>query len=215
VVSWQASLLDDGLPSVKVGFDRLERLQLDEHSWVDHVPGWLRGADALFGQLLAIGDWRQRERYLFEQKVLEPRLTAGFSIEAGASTDDAAMPPALAAMAGALSDRYGVVFDRVWVNLYRDGRDSVAWHRDRNGRVHRNPLVATVSLGEPRRFLLRPRASRQGVARSSHRLELGGGDLVVMGGACQHDWEHTVPKTSRSVGARMSVTIRHSVGEPL
>ena len=104
----------------------------------------------------------------------------------------------------------GVAFDRVWVNLYRDGQDSVAWHPDRNGRVHRDPLVATVSLGARRKFQLRPR----GGGRIALVLEPGCGDLVVMGGACQHDWEHCVPKTARAVGPRMSVTIRHSTGTP-
>jgi alkylated DNA repair dioxygenase AlkB len=72
------------------------------------------------------------------------------------------------------------------------------------------PLVATVSLGARRRFLLRPR----GTSRALHRLEPGHGDLVVMGGECQGEWEHTVPKTRQPVGARMSVTIRHSQPAP-
>jgi alkylated DNA repair dioxygenase AlkB len=106
----------------------------------------------------------------------------------------------------------------VWVNLYRDGRDSVAWHRDRNRKVMTRPLVATVSLGARRKFQLRQR----GTTRVAHTFEPGHGDLVVMGGNCQETWEHTVPKTQRTVGPRMSVTIRHSrpaaddtwIGEP-
>jgi alkylated DNA repair dioxygenase AlkB len=93
----------------------------------------------------------------------------------------------------------------VWVNLYRDGRQR-RLHGDRNAKVLTNPLVVTVSLGARRKFLLRAR----GTTRATHRLDPGGGDLVVMGGACQHDWEHTVPKTTKAVGPRMSVTIRHS-----
>ena len=108
-------------------------------------------------------------------------------------------------IAGALSLRYDVVFDRIWVNLYRDGRDSVAWHGDRNRHTHTDPLVATVSLGARRRFLLRPVGGRP-----AHELRPGHGDLVVMGGACQHEWEHTVPKQSAAVGPRMSITLRHS-----
>jgi alkylated DNA repair dioxygenase AlkB len=142
---------------------------------------------------------------MYDQRVLEPRLTAGWSVAAGAAD----VPAALPAMCAPLSGRYGVTFDSVWVNLYRDGRDSVAWHPDRNGRVHRDPLVATVSLGARRKFQLRPR----GGGRIALTLEPGCGDLVVMGGACQHDWEHCVPKTARPVGPRMSVTIRHSTGE--
>lgn len=207
-VAWQPSLLDDAVPpAVDVSYAGMVRHALDETSWVDYCPGWLRGHDALFSVLLETGAWQQRTRWMYEGRVLEPRLTAGFSPDAS----DASVPDVLPSMCSALSDRYGVDFDRVWVNLYRDGRDSVAWHPDRNGRVHRNPLVATVSLGARRKFQLRPR----GGGRIVLTLEPGCGDLVVMGGACQHDWEHCVPKTARPVGPRMSVTIRHSSGELL
>jgi len=205
-LSWQPSLLDIGEPPVvDVSFAGLRRLPLDATSWVDWCPGWLRGHDALFETLLASGAWQQRTRQMYDQRVPEPRLTAGWTPDAS----DPSVPPVLPLLCGALSARYGVTFDRVWVNLYRDGRDSVAWHPDRNGRVHRDPLVATVSLGARRRFQLRPR----GGGPIALELAPGAGDLVVMGGACQHDWEHCVPKTARPVGPRMSVTIRHSRGE--
>jgi alkylated DNA repair dioxygenase AlkB len=207
-VAWQPSLLDVDVPPVAdVSFAGLVRHALDETSWVDYCPGWLRGHDALFSSLLETGSWEQRTRQMYDQKVLEPRLTAGWTPDAA----DPTVPSVLPAMCSVLSARYGVLFDRVWVNLYRDGRDSVAWHPDRNGRVHRNPLVATVSLGARRRFQLRPR----GGGRIALELSPGAGDLVVMGGACQHDWEHCVPKTAKPVGPRMSVTIRHSRGELL
>lgn len=205
-VAFQPSLLD-AEAELDVSYAGLVRHHLDDMSWVDYCPGWLRGADALFAELLATGDWQQRTRRMYDGMVLEPRLTAGWST----SPHAAGTPTALPRMCATLSDRYGVTFDRVWVNLYRDGRDSVAWHPDRNGRVHRNPLVATVSLGARRRFQLRPR----GGGRIAMTLEPGCGDLVVMGGACQHDWEHCVPKTAKAVGPRMSVTIRHAEGEPL
>jgi alkylated DNA repair dioxygenase AlkB len=207
-VAWQPSLLDaEASTAVDVSYDGLVRHDLDATSWVDYCPGWLRGADALFGVLLESGSWQQRTRRMYDQVLPEPRLTAGWPVEASSSETPAALPE----MCATLSARYGVAFDRVWVNLYRDGRDSVAWHPDRNGRVHRNPMVATVSLGSRRKFQLRPR----GGGRIALELAPGCGDLVVMGGACQHDWEHCVPKTARPVGPRMSVTIRHSTGEPV
>jgi alkylated DNA repair dioxygenase AlkB len=235
-LSWQPSLLGSGPVEPDRSFATCRRIQLDDRSWVDYAPGWLAGADELFEDLLRVGDWRQREVWMYEQKVREPRLTAGWtdggartrswsradvaralrdvqaeSVEdlvpgADAGTGVSVMPSPLRAIADTLSDRYGVDFDSVWVNLYRDGADSVAWHGDRNARLLTNPLVVTVSLGARRRFLLRPK----GTSRTTHVLEPGGGDLVVMGGACQHEWEHTVPKTRRPVGPRMSVTIRHS-----
>ena len=165
----------------------------------------MAGSDDLFGELVETGRFSQRTVRMYDRTVPEPRLTAGWSTEVDA--DD--MPGALRHIAVALSARYDVAFDRIWVNLYRDGRDSVAWHGDRNRHTHTNPLVATVSLGARRRFLLRPVGGRV-----EHELHPGHGDLVVMGGACQHEWEHTVPKDSRAVGPRMSITVRHSAQLP-
>ena len=200
----QGSLFDAGPPQVDVSFAALRRIRLDASSWVDHVPGWLAGSDEVFAELLETGRFGQREVWMYERKVPEPRLTAGWSTDVA----DDELPPSLQAVAEAVSGRYRVLFDRIWVNLYRHGRDSVAWHGDRNRHTHRDPLVATVSLGAPRRFLLRPRVG----ARAGRTVELrpASGDLVVMGGACQHDWEHTVPKEPRVTGARMSITLRHT-----
>ena len=93
--------------------------------------------------------------------------------------------------------------------LYRDGRDSVAWHGDRIARTVERPLVATISLGERRRFLLRPKGGGPSV-----KFEPGPGDLVVMGGTCQRTWQHCVPKLARA-GPRMSVTVRTLEGGAL
>jgi alkylated DNA repair dioxygenase AlkB len=201
-VAWQPSLFDGGVPALDVSYAALHRIRLDDRSWVDYCPGWLAGSDVVFAELAEHARWQQRTVHIYDRKLPEPRLTAGWSTDAG----DADVPEILVSMADALSARYTVGLDRVWVNLYRDGADSVAWHGDRNRLVMTRPLVATVSLGARRRFLLRPR----GTSRALHRLEPGHGDLVVMGGECQAEWEHTVPKTKQRVGARMSVTIRHS-----
>ena len=101
-------------------------------------------------------------------------------------------------------------FDSCLVNLYRDGSDAVAWHGDTVRKVLTNPLVATVSLGAARSFLLRP----LGGGPVARRYAPGGGDLVVMGGACQHEWQHTVPRERSASGARMSITLRHSRPAP-
>lgn len=206
-LAWQQSLFDGGTPHLDVSFAALERVDLDETSWIDYCPGWLAGSDELFAELLAAGHWGQRQVHMYDKLVVEPRLTAGFATDVA----DESTPDALVQITDVLSERYDVRLDRVWVNLYRDGADSVAWHGDRNARVHRNPLVATVSLGARRKFQLR----QKGTTRVAHTLLPGHGDLVVMGGACQHDWEHTVPKVAKAPGARMSVTIRHSLGELL
>jgi alkylated DNA repair dioxygenase AlkB len=199
-VSWQPSLFDGGPPALDVSYDGLRRIRLDQRSWVDYCPGWLAGSDEVFELLASTARWQQRTVTMWEHTVLEPRLTAGWSVDAS----DA--PALLLEMCGLLSTRYEIGFDSVWVNLYRDGQDSVAWHGDRHRHVMARPMVATVSLGARRKFQLR----RRGTSTIVHTLQPGVGDLVVMGGQCQNDWEHCVPKTARHVGARMSVTIRPS-----
>jgi alkylated DNA repair dioxygenase AlkB len=112
--------------------------------------------------------------------------------------------PALESARLALSERYGVEFDSIGLNLYRDGRDSVAWHGDRIPKEIVDPIVALVSLGHPRRFLLRPKGG--GKSRS---FDLGRGDLLVTGGSSQREWQHSVPKVA-TAGPRISVAFRHS-----
>ncbi|TXS21778.1 alpha-ketoglutarate-dependent dioxygenase AlkB, partial [Streptomyces sp. adm13(2018)] len=117
--------------------------------------------------------------------------------------------PALAEARDTLGAHYAAELGEPFVTaglcLYRDGRDSVAWHGDRTGRsAHHDTMVAILSVGDPRDLAFRPRAG--GPARL--RLPLGHGDLVVMGGSCQRTWEHAVPKTSRAVGPRISVQFR-------
>jgi alkylated DNA repair dioxygenase AlkB len=199
-LSWQGSLFDGAAPVEPLSFDRVVRHRLDERSWLDEVTGWLPDHGEVFDLLLAEAPWRQRERRMYDRTVLEPRMVAGWS---GPSLPD--LPPRLAELRAALSGHYRLDFDSVHVNLYRDGRDGVAWHGDTVRKTLHDPLVATVSLGERRRFLLRPGTS----GPATRTFTPGGGDLLVMGGACQHEWQHTVPKTARA-GARMSITLRHS-----
>jgi alkylated DNA repair dioxygenase AlkB len=118
--------------------------------------------------------------------------------------DRVALPPALERIRALLEQHYRRHFDSVGANLYRDGRDSVAWHGDRIARTIVNPLVATVSLGYPRRFLMRPRGGQTQLT-----LTLGPGDLVVMGGTSQRTWQHAIPKVA-SAGPRISIAVRHS-----
>jgi alkylated DNA repair dioxygenase AlkB len=197
---FQPSLFGSGDPLGDPSFSTLRRFWLDAESWVDLAPGWLSGPDTLFTQLAESTPWQQRERTMYDQRVAEPRLTCGWAVS------DA--PPPLDDLADLLSERYQVHFDSIGLNYYRHGRDSVAWHGDRVRFVLQRPQVAIVSLGTPRRFGLRPRGGGTG-----QWLTLEGGDLLVMGGRCQHDWEHTVPKTTRG-GPRISVTYRRTSEEP-
>jgi alkylated DNA repair dioxygenase AlkB len=199
---WQASLLDSGAElDFDDSFSGLRRIQLDALSWVDHAPGWVSGSDRLFAELLESVDWGQRSRHMYDKQVVEPRLTAWW----GASSGRPLEPSILERMRAALSARYGVQLDSMGMNLYRDGRDSVAWHGDRIAREIAEPVVALVSLGEPRKFLLRPVGG--GPSRS---FLLGRGDLLVTGGACQRRWQHSVPKVA-AAGPRISLAFRHGL----
>ena len=197
----QPSLFDLDAPGFDRTFARLERIQLDPTAWVDVAPGWVSGSDALFRTLVDTLPWAQRRRFLYEKHRIEPRLTAGWHAGSGLPL----LPPALEEMRAALSERYGVQFDSAGFNLYRNGRDSVAWHRDKIPQRIHQPVVALVSLGEPRRFLLRPRGGG-----TSRPFPLGHGDLLVTGGDTQRTWEHAVLKVAHA-GPRISIAFRHGM----
>lgn len=193
----QADLFGHGRPQIDENAV-LERLRLDEHSWIDTSSRWLRGGDDLLERLVSSLRWTRAQRPMYGRMITEPRL--GALVKAGSRS----APAPLDAMASALGRRYGVSFTAMWVNYYRDGADSVAWHGDRIGLNPADAIVAIVSLGGPRRFLLRRRGGG-----ASRPFTLASGDLLVMGGACQRDWEHCIPKAA-SASPRMSVTLRHS-----
>jgi alkylated DNA repair dioxygenase AlkB len=200
---WQPSLLDAGPePSVDETFTSLVRVDLDAESWIDYAPGWVAGADELFAELLTSTDWGQRTRWMFDRRVVEPRLTSSWRAESGKPLE----PPVLEEMRGLLSARYGVELDSMGMNLYRDGRDSVAWHGDRISREIGRPIVALVSLGHPRKFLLRPKGGGR-----SRPFDLGRGDLLVTGGRTQRLWQHSVPKVATAAGPRISLAFRHGM----
>jgi alkylated DNA repair dioxygenase AlkB len=200
---WQPSLLDEAAaPSVDEQFSSLARVDLDAQSWVEYAPGWLAGADELFAELLTSTKWGQRTRTMFDKRVIEPRLTSSWRAASGEPLE----PPVLEEMRRLLSARYGVDLDSMGMNLYRDGRDSVAWHGDRIAREIEEPIVALVSLGHPRKFLLRPKGGGR-----SRPFELGRGDLLVTGGRTQRLWQHSVPKVANAAGPRISLAFRHGM----
>lgn len=196
---WQQCLFAFEEPSVDPSFVGVTRTWLDADSWVDHLPRWLHGADLVFAELVARLPWEQREVVMYDRLLPEPRLTAWWR-----DTGTAEPLPVLHQALLALTERYQRPFDSIGFNLYRDGRNSVAWHSDRERRHLENPVVAIVSTGAPRAFQLREQGG--GPSRSWH---LGHGDLLVMGGACQHQWEHAVPKSAAVHGPRLSIMFRH------
>ena len=203
-VTFQGSLLDlDQQPGPGPLGGTVERTVLSHGAWVDFRPGWLGGADDLFGRLAQLVPWRAERRHMYDRVLDVPRLVRFYR-------EDEPLPdPLLTAALAALNERYapelGEPLRTAGMCLYRDGRDSVAWHGDTIGRGStEDTIVAIVSLGSPRALLLRPR----GGGAPAIRHDLGHGDLLVMGGSCQRTWEHAVPKTARAAGGRISVQFR-------
>jgi alkylated DNA repair dioxygenase AlkB len=203
-VAFQASLLDSAL-SVEIGElgSTVRRRQLSEGAWIDTRPRWITGADTLFERLQAAVPWHGERRPMYDRVVDVPRLLSFY--DEGEPLPDAALDAARAALDERYTDELGEPFVTAGLCLYRDGRDSVAWHGDRIGRGNtEDTMVALIVLGAPRALLLRPR----GGGAPTLRHDLGHGDLLVMGGSCQRTWEHAVPKTARPVGPRISVQFR-------
>ncbi|MET7888362.1 alpha-ketoglutarate-dependent dioxygenase AlkB [Streptomyces avermitilis] len=184
--------------------DGLRRTVLGAGAWIDLLPGWLSGADALFERLAGDVPWRAERRKMYDQTVDVPRLLAYYRAA------DPLPHPVLAEARDALSAHYvaelGEPFTTAGLCYYRDGRDSVAWHGDRIGRGAReDTMVAILSVGAPRDLALRPRGGGDILRRP-----LGHGDLIVMGGSCQRTWEHAIPKSARAAGPRISIQFRPS-----
>jgi alkylated DNA repair dioxygenase AlkB len=198
---------------------RPERVPLAHGAWVDVQRGWLAGSAELFSRLAQRVPWRAERRQMYERTVDVPRLLCFYA-------EDVALPdPALDACRDLLSAHYqaelGEPFRTAGLCLYRDGRDSVAWHGDTIGRgSSEDTMVAILSFGAARPLLLRPRSGAAGAAAAGAvsgatngmsgtlRYQLGHGDLLVMGGSCQRTWEHAVPKSAHTTGPRISVQFR-------
>jgi hypothetical protein len=179
-------------------FRQMERVELGFGAWIDRQRAWVSRPDELFSSLLETLEWKDGVERIRGTAVARPRQVANFST--------ASTPASLGViddMAASLSDRYEAKLDRITCNLYRDGRDSVAWHGDRIARDLPEATVAIVSLGEERPFRVRPKGGGRSIGWPAGR-----GDLIVMGGSCQRTFDHSVPKVA-SAGPRIAVMFRH------
>src|SRR6266536_9265 len=207
--AFQGSLLDlcdeegeGGGAGVRPLGPSVRRTVLGNAAWIDVRPSWVAQADALFDRLVHVVHWRAEKRHMYDRIVDVPRLLCFYA-------EDQPLPdPVLHEARQALCEHYGQElgepFATAGLCLYRDGRDSVAWHGDTIGRGRtEDTMVAIVSVGAPRALLLRPRGGGP-----TRRHDLGHGDLLVMGGSCQRTWEHAIPKTARAAGPRISIQFR-------
>jgi len=183
--------------AVDPNFRSAIRRDLDEYSWVEFVPGWVSGNETLLKRLVDLVPFGEHKRWMYNRMVDEPRLTAEYP------DITAAREPFLAVIAEALSRRYGVTYDGLWLNEYRNERDSSGWHGDWLACKREQCTVPVLSLGATRRFLLKARSGGPSTVFTP-----AGGDLVVMGGRCQRDWLHCVPKQTRPAGIRLSLNFQ-------
>ena len=191
--------------------------------WTDPAPeahdaelriarGWLDPAEAarLMDALLVEVPWEVHRIRMFGREVDSPRLSCWMG-DAGAAYRYSGTrfmphgwPPSLQSLRERLQDELQRPFNSVLANRYRDGRDAMGWHSDDEPELGARPLIASLSLGATRRFLLRHR--REPARRLA--LELEPGSLLLMGGDTQRHWRHALPRTARPVGERINLTFR-------
>lgn len=193
----------------------LPRLPLDDADLALDT-GWLPAAeaDALFSALRTGIPWEVHRIRLFGREHASPRLSCWIGDPgatyrySGSRFEPRPWPVALAPLRARLASELGVAFDSVLANLYRDGRDAMGWHSDDEPELGPAPVIASVSLGATRRFVLKSR----GEPARRLALDLPHGSLLVMAGATQRHYRHALPRTARPVGERINLTFRCVTG---
>ena len=188
----------------------VERVRLDDGSWVDVCRGWLIGADLLYEHLLREVPWQSSRLFRYDHWVEERRLGAYWR-------RGLPLPhPALAEITRTIQKRYRVMFDGFGMIYYRDARDGQAFHRDTDMRWLEDTTIAILTLGSTRPWLLRPWSSKldqSPTKGATHDLSPASGDLIVMGGRSQADWQHSVPYLAQrglNMEPRISLQWRHA-----
>jgi len=180
--------------------------------WPDFLS--LETADRFLNALMDEIPWRQDEITLFGRTHNIPRLQA-FQGDAGIqyrysrlTLDADPWSSTISSIKQALEEHSQQRFNAVLLNLYRNGNDSMGWHSDDEPELGPNPVIASVSLGNSRRFILR----RKDNHTEKLELQLTHGSLLVMSGALQHHWQHSVPRTRTACEPRINLTFRQITG---
>lgn len=187
-----------------------ERLALPEGEGVLYRRAFASADCArLFDVLQRETAWQQHVITLYGRAIASPRLSAWYGDPeavygySGLRLEPASWTPTLLRVRERVERLAATHFNSVLLNLYRDGQDSMGWHSDDEPELGRNPVIASVSFGAARRFLMQHKKRR---LRMELRLE--DGDVLVLGGATQHCWRHHVPKTRQPTGSRINLTFR-------
>jgi len=168
-------------------------------------------SNSLYQQLQRETHWHQDEIFLFGRHVEIPRMQAfqgepGIEYRySGLSITTEPWHPAILAIKEKLQQMSGAHFNSVLLNYYRNGKDSMGWHSDDEPELGSNPVIASLSLGDSRRFLLRHRFDK---SIPQHELLLNNGSVLIMSGKLQHNWQHSVPKTAKAMQGRINLTFR-------
>lgn len=165
--------------------------------------------DALFQTLSRDISWERHVITLYGRPVAVPRLSAWYGDPgavyrySGIRLEPLPWTPPLQAIKDKVETLAAARFNSALLNLYRDGQDSVGWHSDDESELGRDPVIASVSFGATRRFILRHKKRRL-----QWDMELANGSVLIMAGATQHHWRHQLPKTRQPVGPRINLTFR-------
>ncbi|MBV9949781.1 MAG: alpha-ketoglutarate-dependent dioxygenase AlkB, partial [Myxococcales bacterium] len=190
---------------------------LDLGGYIRYEPRFLEPAeaDALFVELRDSVPWTEGTLTLFGREAREPRLTAWYGdadyTSSGRTMRAAGWPPSLGALRGRVEHAAGAPMNAVLLNRYRDGEDSMGKHSDDEPELGPEPVIASVSLGATRRFVLEPKKKSARAGRS-YELALPNGSLLVMAGPCQRHYRHGVPRDPTCRGERINLTFRHVLG---
>ena len=163
-----------------------------------------------FEKLLHTIEWKQESMKFYGKEILLPRLTAWYGEQvsdygySGIILNSLPWTPELKEIKSRIEPESGLQFTNVLLNLYRDGNDSVSWHRDNEKVLRKNPVIASVSFGATRLFKFR-HVHDHSLVKS---VELSPGTLLLMKGETQHYWEHQIPKTTKVSAPRINLTFR-------
>jgi alkylated DNA repair dioxygenase AlkB len=190
----------------------MQRHDLGAGAFIDFDARFIdeREADRYLADLLAGIAWEQGKIVLFGREILEPRLTAWIGDRdytySGRTVRAGAWPEIVSELRTRVERAAGQSFNSVLLNRYRNGRDSMGYHSDAEPELGENPLIASLTLGASRRFVLKPK--RQAKGGRAHELSLGHGSLLIMRGTCQHTFRHAVPKQQGVSEERLNLTFR-------
>jgi alkylated DNA repair dioxygenase AlkB len=162
-------------------------------------------SDNFYKILMAETPWKQEEITVYDKTHLTPRMTVWYGKHRLPGKTERPLTQTLETIKAKVEQETGIHFTSVLVNLYRDGKDGVGWHRDKDRELGPKPIVASVSFGETRPFEIRHKFNKE---LAKIKIPLDHGSLLLMAGTMQHFWEHQIPKTAKLIKPRINLTFR-------